>query len=89
VVKSLAQGLPSSPRYEPYRGSSDDEDLRPPTRTNTGGNRESELEQGLLSLPRFERRGRESRFRTWLGYLTNGFGPASQTDRESEDPRIR
>lgn len=91
VVRSLARGPPTSPRYEPYHDSSDEEDIEPPRRSNTGGsNREVELERGILSFPSFNVQRPTNRLGRWLGSLVNSFSnSAPPSSREAEDPRTR
>ncbi|SPN99753.1 related to PA and RING finger domain protein [Cephalotrichum gorgonifer] len=95
VVRSLARGTPSSPRHAAYHDSSDDEDIRPPVRSNTGGNQESDLERGtapILTFRPFPARTPASRIGAWFGSLSGSFGSSSSpssTSPEPEDPRRR
>ncbi|OLN86076.1 E3 ubiquitin-protein ligase RNF13 [Colletotrichum chlorophyti] len=79
VVRSLARGSSSSPRYEPYHDDSDDE-----TEAEASGSRDrdEDVEQGILSpAPR----GRQSRPEGWLGLLSGSFGSSSRASRSQED----
>lgn len=95
VVRSLARGPPTSPRYEPYHDSSDEEevDMEPPRRSNTGGsNREVELERGLLSFRSVNGQRPTSGLGRWFGSLMNslsGTPSPPPSGREAEDPRTR
>ncbi|KAK1982769.1 hypothetical protein LZ30DRAFT_589862 [Colletotrichum cereale] len=84
VVRSLARGSPSSPRYEPYRDDSDDE-----VEAEASGSRDraEDMEQGILSpAPR----GRQNRPDGWLGLLSGSFGTSnSRTRRSSQEDRNR
>ncbi|KAI1424535.1 hypothetical protein F5Y12DRAFT_437018 [Xylaria sp. FL1777] len=57
VVRSLARGSPSSPRYESYRDDTDEEEM--PSGPSTSNSRldedNADLEQGLPTLPRMSR----------------------------------
>lgn len=93
VVRSLARGTPSSPRYDRY-DSSDEESIRPPARNNpgplmrssTGGNRESELERGISTFPPFPRQTPVNRIGAWFGSFTGSFGSSTSTDSDSRSP---
>lgn len=95
MVRSLARGTPSSPRYDRYE-SSDEESIRTPARNTpgspmrggTGGNRESELERGGIStFPPFPPQTPVNRIGAWFGSLTGSFG--SSTPTESPGPENR
>lgn len=93
VVRSLARGIPSSPRYDRYE-SSDEESIRPPARNNSGpllrsstGNRESELERGISTFPPFPSQTPVNRIGAWFGSFTGSFGSTTPTD--SPSPRGR
>ncbi|KAI3327118.1 hypothetical protein HD806DRAFT_383263 [Xylariaceae sp. AK1471] len=60
VVRSLARGSPSSPRYEPYQDESEDDEMlvrAPVSTTNPSRSDEdsADLEQGLPTLPHVSR----------------------------------
>ncbi|KAK2056299.1 hypothetical protein LY76DRAFT_607073 [Colletotrichum caudatum] len=83
VVRSLARGSPSSPRYEPYHDDSDDE-----VEAEASGSRDrgEDVEEGILSpAPR----GRQNRPDGWLGLLSGSFGTSSRTSRSSQEDRNR
>ncbi|KAK1991480.1 hypothetical protein LX36DRAFT_346214 [Colletotrichum falcatum] len=83
VVRSLARGSPSSPRYEPYHDDSDDE-----VEAEASGSRDrsEDMEQGILSpAPR----GRQNRPDGWLGLLSGSFGASSRTSRSPQEDRNR
>ncbi|ORY60644.1 uncharacterized protein BCR38DRAFT_43759 [Pseudomassariella vexata] len=100
VVRSLARGSTSSPRYEPYRDDSDDDFLaqgssssanlspRSASRQDDG----SDVEQGILS-PAPRRAHRQVPQEGWLGILSNGFRNATssrpRSSGESEEDRAR
>ncbi|EFQ29583.1 hypothetical protein CGRA01v4_14861 [Colletotrichum graminicola] len=83
VVRSLARGSPSSPRYEAYHDDSDDE-----VEAEASGSRDrgEDMEQGILSpAPR----GRETRPEGWLGLLSGSFSTSSRTSQPSQEDRNR
>ncbi|KZL76487.1 RING-9 protein [Colletotrichum tofieldiae] len=83
VVRSLARGSPSSPRYEPYHDDSDDE---VEAEASGSGDRGEDVEQGILSpAPR----GRQNRPDGWLGMLSGSFGASSRASRSSQEDRNR
>ncbi|GKT45953.1 E3 ubiquitin-protein ligase RNF13 [Colletotrichum spaethianum] len=83
VVRSLARGSPSSPRYEPYHDDSDDE---VEAEASGSGDRGDDVEQGILSpAPR----GRQNRPEGWLGLLSGSFGGSSRASRSSQEDRNR
>ncbi|KDN61714.1 hypothetical protein CSUB01_04415 [Colletotrichum sublineola] len=83
VVRSLARGSPSSPRYEPYHDDSDDE---VEAEASGSRDRDDDMEQGILSpAPR----GRQNRSDGWLGLLSGSFGTSSRTSRSSQEDRNR
>ncbi|MBE3049728.1 hypothetical protein IMZ48_45980 [Candidatus Bathyarchaeota archaeon] len=99
MVRSLARGTPSSPRYDRYHDSSDEESPRPPVRSNSGsimrgnsgGNQESELERGISTFPPFPARTPANRIGAWFGSLTNSLGSSSSPagSPEAEGPRMQ
>ncbi|KAI0162270.1 hypothetical protein GGR57DRAFT_517619 [Xylariaceae sp. FL1272] len=70
VVRSLARGSPSSPRYEPYQDDSDEDDmvLRAASSASNSSREDdgSDLEQGIPTEPHISRRP------GWLGMLVDG-----------------
>lgn len=99
VVRSLARGMPSSPRYDHYHDSSDEETPRPPVRSSTGSiihsnngvNEESELERGISTFPPFPARTPANRIGAWFGSLTSNLGasPSPTGSPDTDDSRIR
>ncbi|KAI1263398.1 hypothetical protein F5Y18DRAFT_127491 [Xylariaceae sp. FL1019] len=69
VVRSLARGSPSSPRYEPYQDNSDEEEMLPRAASSaSSSSREDDapdLERGNPSEPHISRRP------GWLGMLVD------------------
>ncbi|KAI4868127.1 hypothetical protein F4820DRAFT_411646, partial [Hypoxylon rubiginosum] len=71
VVRSLARGMPSSPRYEPYQDDSDDEELIAQASSSSspdaplGQADDSDVEQGVSSPIH------RSQDESWLGALRN------------------
>ncbi|KUI57064.1 E3 ubiquitin-protein ligase RNF13 [Cytospora mali] len=98
VVRSLARGSPSSPRYEPYRDDSDDDDDDVEPEASGSGRRspipqDIDVEQGILSpTPRRDPR-RAGRGDGWLGMLSSSFGTnasaSSSRSRAAEEDRDR
>ena len=91
VVRSLARGIPSSPRYEPYRDDSDDDsDVNIGTSASSSRSspeRESDVEQGILS-PTPPRGRRQNRAEGWLSMISNSLrGNASSSSRSSQRQR--
>ncbi|OBR05766.1 Pa domain-containing protein [Colletotrichum higginsianum IMI 349063] len=84
VVRSLARGSPSSPRYEAYHDDSDDE---VEAEASSSRDRGDDVEQGILSpAPR----GRQTRPDGWLGMLSGSFGASSRASRSpQQDDRNR
>ena len=82
VVRSLARGSPSSPRYEPYHDDSDDE----AEEGSSSRDRDGDVEQGILSpAPR----RRQNRSDGWLGALSSSFGGSSRSSQSSHEDRTR
>ncbi|KAI1080145.1 hypothetical protein F5B20DRAFT_115928 [Whalleya microplaca] len=86
VVRSLARGMPSSPRYEPYQDDSDDDLTVPATGSTShdaplGEDDGDDVEQGIPSSP--HRSDRES----WLNMISNSLraGLPSRPGRTSGD----
>ncbi|KAH7157465.1 hypothetical protein B0J13DRAFT_581625 [Dactylonectria estremocensis] len=87
VVRSLAHASSSDPHYEPYRDDSDDDDE--PIAEASGSraaDRESDLEQGLLSPEPRPSRG-WTRQEGWLSVFSNGF--SNMTRSQSPEDRNR
>jgi hypothetical protein len=97
VVRSLARGSPSGPRYEAYRDDSDDEaqiqandDPRTPTLIvprDPGDNGEDDLERGIV--PPTPSGPRNSRVGSWRSILARSLGSSSQSPRTSQEDRSR
>ncbi|CAG8951860.1 hypothetical protein HYFRA_00005664 [Hymenoscyphus fraxineus] len=83
VVRSLARGSPSSPRYDAYHDDSDDDSQDGLSRASsslpipTGS--DDDLERGLSSSP--TRHGRGPRSGSWRGILANSLGSSSRSPR--------
>ncbi|KAJ4417603.1 hypothetical protein N0V82_006076 [Gnomoniopsis sp. IMI 355080] len=87
VVRSLARGSPSSPRYEAYHDSSDDDEE--PEASGSGRRSPDHLadvEQGILS-PAPRRAPRRMARPGWLGLLSSSFG-TSNPGSPSRSPRV-
>ncbi|TDZ18268.1 E3 ubiquitin-protein ligase RNF13 [Colletotrichum orbiculare MAFF 240422] len=83
VVRSLARGSPSSPRYEAYHDDSEDE---VEAEGSGSRDRDDDPEQGILSpAPRGRQNGSEG----WLGMLSNSFGSSSRSSRPPQEDRNR
>lgn len=98
VVRSLARGSPSSPRYEPYQDDSDDDSQVAETSNNSSavafapqeGNGE-DIEQGIASpTPTRPRRpGLPGSWRNILANSLGGSGSSSQSPRPPDEDRNR
>ncbi|KAL1877381.1 hypothetical protein VTK73DRAFT_8676 [Phialemonium thermophilum] len=95
VVRSLAQGSPSSPRYEPYRDDSEDDiDATPSSQEarSLSQDRRSDIEQGILAAPPgSDRRG--IHVDGWFSILSSslgaGGGPFRTRREDFEEDRDR
>ena len=94
VVRSLARGSPSSPRYEPYQDDSDDEGRAEASSSAIMRSAFSDLEAdiervGILSPA--PRRGRPSHHTEWFSILSSSLGGGSifGARRESRERRDR
>ncbi|KAL0938020.1 pa domain-containing protein [Colletotrichum truncatum] len=83
VVRSLARGSPSSPRYEAYHDDSDDE---VEAEGSGSRDRDDDIEQGILSAAP---RGRQGRSEGWLGMLSNTLSSISRSSRQPQEDRNR
>jgi len=98
VVRSLARGSPSSPRYEPYTDDDSDEDIQaraaqtvnesptaalPITRA-TDPNNDEDMERGILSPTPSRPRRSNSQFGSWRGLLSP---PTSHQNPRPRSPR--
>ncbi|KAF7561427.1 hypothetical protein G7046_g2708 [Stylonectria norvegica] len=91
VVRSLARGGSSSPRYEPYHDDSEDDEPDAESSGARSAERESDLEQGLLSSEPRPSRG-WARHEGWLGIFSGGINvrlPATPTRSRSRSPEDR
>ncbi|KAK3363670.1 hypothetical protein B0T25DRAFT_52375 [Lasiosphaeria hispida] len=92
VVRSLARGSPSSPRYEPYRDDSDDDVEASGSGVNQPpADRSSDVEQGGILLPA-PRRGIRMNPNEWFSILSSSLGSSSAfraRREEVEDDRNR
>lgn len=86
VVRSLARGMPSSPRYEPYQDDSDDDEIIAQASSSSSpdaplGADDSDVEQGVSSPIH------RSQDESWLGALRNSLriGFLSRYRRAPED----
>jgi hypothetical protein len=86
VVRSLARGSPSSPRYEPYHDDSE-EDVEADASGSGAGDRDSDVEHGILS-PAPRRIRRPNRPESWLSILSSSFG-SPRSNRNSPEDRNR
>ncbi len=97
VVRSLARGSPSGPRYEAYRDDSDDEaqiqgndDHRTPALNiprDAGDNAEDNLERGIVSPT--PSRPRNNRIGSWRSVLARSLGSSSQSPQTTQEDRSR
>ncbi|KLU90663.1 RING-9 protein [Magnaporthiopsis poae ATCC 64411] len=96
VVRSLARGSPSSPRYEAYRDDSDDDDDAEAEDSGSGSSnngaaspeRDGDLERGaLVASPGSQRPRRSNRADSWLGLLSNSLGVVTSSARSARDSR--
>ncbi|KAK7946273.1 E3 ubiquitin-protein ligase RNF13 [Apiospora aurea] len=89
VVRSLARGSPSSPRYEPYRDDSDDDfSLQASSSSSNSSshmpirNDDADIERGILSpAPRGSRE--PARPDGWLGMISHSFRSMSSRPRSA------
>lgn len=98
VVRSLARGSPSSPRYEPYRDDSDDDVQAQAAETVnnsstsalpiTGALEEEDVERGIVS-PTPTRPRRTNRPGSWRGLLASSLGSTSRSPRPPQEDRDR
>jgi hypothetical protein len=88
VVKSMARGSSSGPRYEPYHDESDDEpDAEASSSPRVEGSA-SDLEQGILSTEPQESR-RPNAQEGWLGFFSNTFGSRARSSSVEGHERDR
>ncbi|KAL8380609.1 hypothetical protein RB595_005065 [Gaeumannomyces hyphopodioides] len=96
VVRSLARGSPSSPRYEAYRDDSDDDDAEAESSGSGSSSngaaspeRDSDLERGVLVPPGSQRAPRSNRADGWLSLLSSSLGVVTSTRsrRDSQEDR--
>ncbi|KAL8346211.1 hypothetical protein RB598_000215 [Gaeumannomyces tritici] len=95
VVRSLARGSSSSPRYEAYRDDSDDDDAEAESSGSGSSSngaaspeRDSDLERGILVPADSQRARRSNRADGWLGLLSSSLGVVtSRSRRDSQEDR--
>lgn len=95
VVRSLATGSPSSPRYEAYHDDSDDDDMEPEA-SGSGRRssipRDADIEHGVVA-PEPQRARRAGRSDGWLALLSSSLGTnasaSSSRSRVTEEDRDR
>ncbi len=98
VVRSLARGSPSSPRYEPYRDDSDD-DVQTQAAESVNNSSSSALpiapragtedvEQGIVS-PTPTRSRRTNLAGSWRDLIVGSLGSTSQSPRSAQEDRDR
>ncbi|RDW77107.1 hypothetical protein BP6252_05160 [Coleophoma cylindrospora] len=100
VVRSLARGSPSSPRYEPYRDDSDDDiqiqaaetvnnspSAAQPIPRTVDEETQRDLEQGLATPT--PRRPRSRQSGSWRSMLASSLGSSSRSPRPSQEDRTR
>ncbi|KAI0172395.1 hypothetical protein GGR52DRAFT_590896 [Hypoxylon sp. FL1284] len=93
VVRSLARGMPSSPRYEPYQDDSDDDELVAQASSSSSPDDpiargdDSDIEQGVPSSS--HRSQDENWLSTFMNNLRAGFPPWSRRASEDTDSRDR
>jgi len=85
VVRSLARGSPSSPRYEPYYDDSDED----PEASGSGGNQDAEenqdVERGVILAPA-PRRGHNDHVE-WFTILASTIGSSSYSNHRQDSDR--
>ncbi|KAI1842178.1 hypothetical protein JX266_011586 [Neoarthrinium moseri] len=97
VVRSLARGSPSSPRYEPYRDDSDDDFVGEASTSSSGSSTRSarradtdlDVEQGILSPTPRRTHQQENWFRALSRSLREASTPSTSRSRETADDRNR
>lgn len=92
VVRSLARGSPSSPRYDAYRDDSDDDDVEAGSSGSGSSSdgaaspeRDGDLEHGILVPPGSQRARRSNWVDGWLGLLSNSLGVVTSSARSRRD----
>jgi hypothetical protein len=101
VVRSLARGSPSSPRYEPYHDDSEDEIQIQATETinessssalpiprNVSEQTDGDLEQGIAA-PGATRPRQADRSSSWRSLLASSLGSTSRSPRPPQEDRNR
>lgn len=99
VVRSLARGSPSGPRYEAYRDDSDDDvhtpvggsDMEPSDALPIGRDEDvngDDLERGTLLTPP-PRPRMNNRMGSWRSILASSFGSTSRSPQPTEEDRSR
>ncbi|KAG0650255.1 RING-type E3 ubiquitin transferase RNF13 [Hyphodiscus hymeniophilus] len=101
VVRSLARGSPSSPRYEPYHDDSEDDvqiqavesvnnssSSALPIPLSNGDEDEGDLEQGIAS-PTPTRPRRTDRTGSWRSMIVGSLGSTSRSPQPSHEHRNR
>ena len=98
VVRSLARGSPSSPRYEAYHDDSDDDIQAQAAETVNNSStaalpieatlEEEDVEQGIVS-PTPTRPRRANRTGSWRGLLASSLGSTSRSPRPPPEDRNR
>ncbi|KAN0106248.1 hypothetical protein V8E51_009124 [Hyaloscypha variabilis] len=98
VVRSLARGSPSSPRYEPYHDDSDDDIQAQAAETVNNSStsalpidssiEEEDLEQGIVS-PTPTRPRRTNQTGSWRDLLASSLGSTSRSPRPPHEDRNR
>ncbi|TVY42545.1 putative E3 ubiquitin-protein ligase [Lachnellula occidentalis] len=100
VVRSLARGSPSSPRYEPYHDDSDDDTIQvQAAETNNTSSSSAlpiaatlldneDLEQGIVS-PTPTRPQRTDRTASWRSILSTSFGSTPRSPQPPQEDRDR
>lgn len=96
VVRSLARGSPSSPRYEPYHDDSDDDDYQTQAAESVNTSQTSalpipqsidgqdDLEQGIVS-PTPTRPRRTNRSSSWRSLIVGSISSTSRPSPSQED----
>jgi len=86
VVRSLARGSPSSPRYDPYYDDSDEDPEASGSGTNRSGAENPDVESGSILAPA---PGRGQSNLEWFNIWTSTFGSTSNSstsNRRDSDP---
>src|SRR3954468_19704424 len=80
VVRSLARGSPSSPRYDPYYDDSDEDPEASGSGANRSGDESPDVESGNILAPA---PGRGQSNLEWFNILASTFGSTSNSSNSN------